>query len=47
MVRIEKSGRTTVVEIFCEDLNEEAQNAILKAHGVKTPEEANWDVFPV
>ena len=35
------------ISIFFRDLKPEAQKRLLKGYGVTTPEEANWDVFPV
>lgn len=35
------------IEIYFRDLSEEKQAELLKAYGVKSPEEMNWDVFPV
>ncbi len=35
------------VEIYFEDLNEEAKRTLLEITGVKSPEEHNWDVFPI
>ena len=34
------------IEIYFDDLNQEAQKEILKKLGT-TPEDENWDVFPV
>ena len=34
-------------ELFFEDLNEAAQARILDAYGVESPEEMNWDIFPI
>jgi len=36
-----------VVEIYFSELKEEAQKKVLKALGLKTPEEGNYDVFPL
>lgn len=35
------------IEIYFNDLTEEAQKQLLEVAGVKTPEEANWDIFPI
>ena len=35
------------VEIYFYDLKPEAQKKLLKAYNVDSPEEMNWDVFPV
>ena len=35
------------VEIFFSDLTAEAQQRVLDAYGLKSPDEANWDTFPV
>jgi len=35
------------VEIYFTDLVPEKQEELLRVHGVKSPEEMNWDVFPV
>lgn len=37
----------TTIEIYFNDLSEEKQKELLKAVGVDTPEEMNWDAFPV
>lgn len=34
-------------ELYFSDLTEEAQKRFLKAEGIKNPEEANYDVFPI
>ena len=34
-------------ELYFSDLTEEAQKEILEKAGIKTPQEANWDVFPI
>lgn len=35
------------IEIFYSDLTAEAQRRVLDGYGIKTPEEANWDVYPL
>ena len=35
------------MEIYFTDLTERAQKELLDAMGVETPEEMNWDVFPI
>ena len=35
------------IEIFFDDLNEEAQKRVLKGYGIDDPMEGNWDVFPL
>ncbi len=35
------------IEIMFYDLSEEKQKELLKAMGISSPEEANWDVLPV
>lgn len=35
------------VEIYFRDLIEEAQKELLDANKISSPEEANWDVFPL
>ena len=35
------------VEIFFEDLKEEAQKRVMEAYGYQSAEEANWDTFPL
>lgn len=35
------------VEIFFSDLNQNVQKELLDAEGISSPEEANWDVFPL
>lgn len=34
-------------EIYFSDLNEEAQKDLLDKAGIKDPEDANWDIFPI
>ena len=34
-------------ELFFSDLTETAQKSILEKAGLKNPEDANWDVFPI
>lgn len=35
------------MELYYEDLKEDAQKSVLKARGLETPEEGNLDVFPI
>ena len=35
------------VEIYFDDLRKEKQKELLQAFGIKSPEDLNWDVFPV
>ncbi len=35
------------VEIFFRDLVPEAQQAVLELHGYNSPDEANWDIYPL
>lgn len=37
----------TKLEIYFHDLTEEAQQRVLKALGISSPEEASLDVFPL
>ena len=37
----------TIVEIYFDDLTSQTQQELLDAFGVQTPEEMNWDIFPV
>jgi len=43
MVRVTKDE----LEIFIDDLTEEAREEVLKFLGLKSPEEGNLDIFPV
>ena len=36
-----------MIEIYFDDLKEEAQKELLKQAGIKDPKEANWDVWPI
>ena len=38
-------GKT--MEIYFRDLNEDTQKAVLDFYGLETPEDGNYDVFPV
>ena len=38
---------TKQFEIYITDLTKEAQEELLKVAGVQSPEETNWDVFPI
>ena len=35
------------IEIFFDDLTEEKQKELLEAVGEQTPEDMNWDAFPI
>lgn len=35
------------VEIYYKNLNKETQEDLLKLFEVKTPEQMNWDIFPL
>ena len=35
------------MEIYFDDLTEEAQKRLLECAGVEKPEDMNWDVFPI
>lgn len=35
------------IEIYFSDLNESKQRELLEAAGIDSPEEANWDNFPL
>ena len=34
-------------EIYFSDLNEQTQQLLLEMAGVESPEEMNWDIFPL
>lgn len=34
-------------ELYFTDLTEQAQKEILKKAGLQSPEDANWDCFPI
>lgn len=34
-------------EIYFSDLNRDAQQSLLETAGIKSPEEANWDCYPI
>ena len=36
-----------MIEIYFDDLTEEAQKKVLECAGIEDPAEANWDVFPI
>jgi hypothetical protein len=36
-----------LVDIYFDDLSEQAQKWLLHAANIEKPEEANWDVFPL
>lgn len=36
-----------VVEIYIEDLKEDIQKELLEILGIKNPEDANYDIFPL
>ena len=35
------------MELFFDDLTQDAQEALLQYAGINAPEDANWDVVPV
>lgn len=35
------------IEIYFSNLDVETQNQLLEAYNISTPQEMNWDVFPV
>lgn len=35
------------LEIYFKDLTPEAQDAVLELFGISSPEDANWDTFPI
>ena len=37
----------TIVEIYFNNLDTQTQQELLDAFGIQTPEEMNWDIFPV
>ena len=37
----------TIVEIYFDNLAPQTQQELLDAFGIQTPEEMNWDIFPV
>lgn len=37
----------TIFELYFTDLTEEAQKELLEKAGVESPEDMNWDVFPI
>ena len=37
----------TTIEIYFDDLSEEKQKELLEAVQVSSPEDMNWDTFPV
>jgi len=41
------TNELNTVEIYYGDLSDEKQEELLEAHGIESPDEANWDVFPV
>jgi len=38
---------TGIVEIYYDDLTDEAQKIFLEATGIKSPEEGNYDILPI
>ena len=40
-------GDTRRVEIYFRDLTDEKQREVLEAAGINSPEDANWDAFPL
>jgi len=47
MVRVTKNEGTILIEIFFDDLNEDAKKVLLDNCPFSTPEEMNWDVIPL
>ena len=41
------SVHTKQIEIYFEDLNEEAQKQFLDAMNIDRPEDANYDIYPI
>ena len=39
--------KRVVVELYFNDLNEEAQEVMLEVSGIKHPREMSWDFFPI
>lgn len=37
----------TTIEIYFADLSQKKQKELLEAAGVNSPEEMNWDAFPL
>lgn len=35
------------LEIYFHDLTPETQNAVLELYEIESPEDANWDSFPI
>ncbi len=35
------------LEIYFRDLTPEVQTAVLELYGIKSPEDANWNSFPI
>ena len=35
------------IDIFYQNLDQETQQGLLKLYEVETPEQMNWDVFPI
>lgn len=35
------------LEIYFRDLTPEAQKAVLELNGIESPDEANWEFFPI
>lgn len=35
------------IEIFFDDLNDEAKKRVLEGYGIDDPLESNWDIFPL
>ncbi len=38
---------TGIIEIYFDDLDEQAKKIFLEAMGMQNPEEGNYDVFPI
>lgn len=36
-----------MIEIYFDDLKEDVQKQILEQAGISSPDEMNWDIFPI
>lgn len=39
--------RMNQIDIYFSDLTPEAQQSVLELFRIRTPEEVNWDIFPI
>jgi len=46
-MKVERRGGVVIVEIFFEDLSEDAKEFLKRAIGVNNEEKMNWDIFPI